>query len=396
MNAPVSPRRRWKLLVQLEAFAAAPGWPGWLLLAAITLFMLWAGLDPKGYRFHNEVDWVENGGGLRFGRFGRAETKPFLSREQVAALNTHGFALELVFEPPRKWDSTFRVLASFHSGADASQLLIGQWREHLILMNGDDYNHARRTPRITADTAPFGPRPLTLTINSNTNRTGLFLNGELISASPKLHLTLPAAPEPGRLTLGNTANASLPWRGVIRQFALIGRPLTSAEIRSRAQAPSSAERPPDDALLFYRFAQGGGVTVTNQGSLPVPLSIPSRLYALGHRFLTGSLAAATPRNLLALDSVVNFIGFMPFGATFALLLQARGHGRVRSVLVATLASLMLSLLIESLQAWMPPRDSSLRDLLLNIGGGCLGAWMWSCSREWLKRSPSGQNAGEDR
>ena len=385
MNAPESPQRRWNLFGQLEAFAAAPGWPGRLLLAAITLFMLWAGLDPKGYRFRNEVDWVENGGGLRFGRFGRVETEPFLSREQAATLNAQGFAVELTFEPPRKWDSGFRVLASFHSGTDASQLIIGQWREHLILMNGDDYSHVRRTPRITADTTPFLPGPLTLVINRTTNRTSLFLNGELISASPKLQLALPATPDPGRLTLGNTVNASLPWRGVIREFALAGRPLDAAEIRARAKMPTNAPQPPRDELLFYHFAQGSGVTVVNQGSLPAPLTIPTRLYALGHRFLAGSLAAATPRNLLAIDSIVNFIGFMPFAAVIVILLHAARSGPLRAVLLATLASLLLSFTIELAQAWMPPRDSSLRDLLLNTAGGCLGAWGWILARKWWRR-----------
>ena len=385
MNAPESPRRRWNPFLQLEAFAAAPGWPGRLLLAAILLFMLWAGLDPKGYRFHNEVYWVENGGGLRFGRFGRAETESFLSREQAAALNSQGFALELVFEPARKWDSTFRVLASFHSGVDASQLIVGQWREHLILMNGDDYSHARRTPRITADLSVFPAGPLTLTINSSSNRTSLFLNGELISASPKLHLTLPAAPEPGRLTLGNTANASLPWRGVIRQFALTARTMTAAEIRSRTRASAGTPQPPGDALLFYRFTQASGVTVSSQGSLPVPIAIPSRLYALGPRFLLGSLAAATPRNLLAIDSIVNFVGFTPFAAVITILLQASRYGNVRALLIATLASLLLSFTIELAQAWMPPRDSSLRDLLLNTSGGLVGAWIWILARQWWQR-----------
>lgn len=386
MNAPESPHR-WNLFVQLEAFAAAPGWPGRLLLAAITLFMLWAGLDPKGYRFRNEVDWADNGG-LRFGRFGRAETEPFLSREQAANLNAQGFALEVVFEPQRNWDSNFRVLASFHSGVDATQLLIGQWREHLILMNGDDYSHARRTPRITADLSTFPAGPITLTINKSTNRTSLFLNGELISMSPKLRLALPAAPKPARLTLGNTANATLPWRGVIRQFELIDRPLSLAEIRARNRASNTAGVPVAGALLRYRFDAGRGTTVSNQGSLPVPLTIPARLYALGHRFLVGSLAATTPRTFLAIDSVVNFVGFMPFGAAIVILLQAARQGPIRAVLLATLASLLLSFTIELAQAWMPPRDSSLRDLLLNIGGGFTGACLWILARHWSRRFQS--------
>lgn len=358
-------------------------------LALVTLIMLWAGLDPKGYRFRNEVEWIEGRAGVRFGRFGRVETGAVLSREQAAALNQGGFALELALDPAPDPHGAFRVLTSFHSGVDASQLIIGQWREHLIVMNGDDYSHRRRLPRVTADTSKFPKGPLVLTINSTPKGTSLYLNGEPVATSAKLHLTLPSEPEPGRLTLGNSASASQPWLGVISFVSLLPRPLTPGEIASRWRTrgePSGATR---EALLLFRFEEASGSTIRNQGSLVAPLSIPSRLHALGRRFLQGSMATSTPTHWLTLDTVVNFIGFMPFGVAVVIILRSSHRSLRRTILVTAVVGCALSLTIELTQAWLPSRDSSLRDLLLNTAGAPLGAWLWLVARRRLSRFLSG-------
>ena len=111
--------------------------------------------------------------------------------------------------------------------------------------------------------------------------------------------------------------------------------------------------------------------------------IPPRLHALGRRFLQGSLATSTPSHSLTLDTVVNFIGFMPFGAALAIVLRPRAPRRI--ILITLFIGFALSLTIELTQAWMPSRDSSLRDLLLNTAGAPLGAWLWIVARQWLGR-----------
>lgn len=359
-------------------------------LVVVTLVMLWAGLDPKGYRFRNEVEWIEGSSGLRFGRFGRVESEPLFSREQAAALNQNGYALELALDPAPDLHGGFRVLASFHSGDDASQLIIGQWRHHLIVMNGDDYNEHRRLPRVTTDTSKFPKGPLMLAINSTPKGTSIHLNGQVVVTSAKLHLKLPVEPGPGRLTLGNTASASQPWRGVIRFFSLLPRPLTAGEIESRWRIRGEPHDATPEALLLYRFEEASGTTVRNHGSLDAPLAIPPRLHALGRRFLQGSLAASTPIHLLTFDTVLNFIGFLPFGAAVAIVLRASQGSRRRIILVTALAGFALSLTIELMQVWMPSRDSSLRDLLLNTAGAPLGGWLWIGAQAWLERFGSGR------
>ena len=354
-------------------------------LVAVTLIMLWAGLDPKGYRFRNETEWVEGHAGVRFGRFGRVETAPFLSLERAAALIRDGYAMEVELDPAPDPHGGFRVLASFHSGVAATQLIVAMWRSQLIVMNGDDYNNKRRLPRITADTAKFPTGPLLLTINSTTDGTSLYLNGKPVATSAKLHLTLPSEPEPGCLVLGNSASASQPWLGVISFFSLLPRPLTASEVESRWRRQGAPSDSAAETLLHYRFEERGGTTIRNHGSLVAPLTIPPRLHALGRRFLQGSLATSTPSHSLTLDTVLNFIGFMPFGAAIAIVLQSCRRSPCRIISVTLLVGFALSLTIELTQAWMPSRDSSLRDLLLNTAGAPLGAWLWLLVRQWLGR-----------
>ena len=354
-------------------------------LVAVTFIMLWAGLDPKGYHFRNEVEWVEGRAGVRFGRFARVETEPFLSLEQATALNRSGYALELALDPSPDPRGGFRVLASFHSGVDATQLIAGMWRSQLIVMNGDDYNNKRRLPRITADTSKFPKGPLLLTINSTTEGTSLYLNGRPAATSAKLHLALPGEPEAGRMMLGNSASASQPWLGVISFFSLLPRPLTASEVESRWRTQGEPSGSEAEALLLYRFEEHAGNAIRNHGSLAAPLTIPPRLLALCRRFLQESLATSTPSHMLTFDSMVNFIGFMPFGAAMVIVLQSSRRSSRRIIFITAFVGFALSLAIELTQAWMPSRDSSLRDLLLNTAGAPLGAWLWLVARQWLSR-----------
>ena len=87
--------------------------------------------------------------GMRFGKFGRVHTEPFIPAGEAAILNRDGFTLETALSMNRNAGGNFRFLASFHAGEDRSQLVVAQWRGYIIVMNGDDYSHRRRSPRIS-------------------------------------------------------------------------------------------------------------------------------------------------------------------------------------------------------------------------------------------------------
>jgi VanZ family protein len=92
------------------------------------------------------------------------------------------------------------------------------------------------------------------------------------------------------------------------------------------------------------------------------------------------LTAPLPKYWTVFDVVANLVGYMPLG--FFLVLSALRTGRSRYALrLGVLAALVLSLLMESLQVYLPNRVPSNLDLVLNMAGGALGALSaWSLEK----------------
>ena len=361
------------------------------LLAAVVLIILAAGLDPKEYRFHNEVTRLADRPGLRFGRFGRVHTEPFISPERAAALNRAGFTIELAMSLTNSASGDFRILASFHAGDDRSQLIVGQWRQHFIVMNGDDYNNRRRRPRISADASAHPEGPIHLLITTGPAGTQLYLDGKAASAKANLRLTMPAEPNRGRLVLGNSVHANNPWRAEIHGFAAYSGTLTRDQVGAHfarwQQAGDFSFAQTDDPLLLYTFARDDGAKVLDHGALKVDLKIPTLLVALGTRALATLHFRKGIDRSLALDMIVNLIGFIPFGLALAFVGKEAARSRWRMILRITAVGFLLSLFIEITQAWLPSRDSSILDLLLNTAGTFLGAGLWALRQLLPVRPP---------
>lgn len=88
----------------------------------------------------------------------------------------------------------------------------------------------------------------------------------------------------------------------------------------------------------------------------------------------GFLIAPWPHYWTAFDLFSNVLGYAPLGFLLALGALRTGHG-ARAVGLATLGAGSLSLLMETLQGYLPARVPSNIDFLLNLGGAWLGAVM---------------------
>lgn len=86
----------------------------------------------------------------------------------------------------------------------------------------------------------------------------------------------------------------------------------------------------------------------------------------------GFLIAPWPHYWTAFDLFSNVLGYAPLGFLLALGALRIGKGE-RAVALATLAAGGLSLLMETLQGYLPARVPSNIDFLLNLGGAWLGA-----------------------
>ncbi|OOG46256.1 VanZ family protein [Polaromonas sp. A23] len=133
-----------------------------------------------------------------------------------------------------------------------------------------------------------------------------------------------------------------------------------------------------------RSENGGGVPTTSWplALATVCLIVYASLYPFTEwrnqgisplTFLTASL----PRYWTGFDVGVNLAGYAPLG--FLLALAALRSGRARwAVSMAVLAAGILSLVMESLQSYLPDRIPSNVDFVLNS----IGAWLGACTA-WL-------------
>lgn len=84
------------------------------------------------------------------------------------------------------------------------------------------------------------------------------------------------------------------------------------------------------------------------------------------------LSAPWPRWITVDDVLFNFAAYVPFGFLLALSLLRR-LSAMAAVLLSAIACIALSLGLESLQQYLPPRFASNVDLLVNSTGGAVGA-----------------------
>ena len=93
------------------------------------------------------------------------------------------------------------------------------------------------------------------------------------------------------------------------------------------------------------------------------------------------LSSPWPKYWTGFDVTINLLGYLPLGFLLALSALRSGRGRF-AVLLATLMAGFLSLVMESLQNYLPLRVSSNVDLGLNVLGAWLGALLAWGLEKW--------------
>jgi hypothetical protein len=78
------------------------------------------------------------------------------------------------------------------------------------------------------------------------------------------------------------------------------------------------------------------------------------------------------RDMALADALLNLLGFVPLGVLFGWLTVQRKRGSTSRAIAGVL---LVSLVIEAFQWWMPARFMSIDDLLLNTLGGVVGVFL---------------------
>lgn len=343
---------------------------------AILLVTLFFGLSGKGFHFTNNVAWLKNEPGIRFGNYGIAYALIDNDRIKNTISATGSFSIETALKPDDFDLAGFNLILSLHDGKDDNQLIVGQYRSYIIVMNGDDYSNKRKIKRISADIFSDPPQKSLLTITTGDEGTNLFIDGRLIASRQDLVLRIPQG-DNLRVTLGNSVYGKSSWRGEVYGLALYRDILEQETVKERFSSWSKDQifSFPEDQnpFLFFTFDEGNGPEATDHVTGTQKLKMPPGFHVLKKRLIALSWSDFQASKGFFIDFFINLTGFIPLGFILCVLFaETGGVFQKKAILFSVVLCFLISLFIEIAQAWIPSRSSQGLDLILNTTGALIG------------------------
>jgi hypothetical protein len=340
------------------------------LLGGLLVAGLWPFHSPK-----NQATWLARGNGLHFGRHGT-----ILSSGNFKATNAHDndpCSIEVWLEPDFTADSGSTLLAFYAPGSPRQFSLHQSISDLALRSNLRDGRYRTRTAIFYVGDVFHQGKPLFITVTSKGGQTSVYIDGALAETAPKFPLS--AKDLEGELVIANLPREDDSWSGLLRGLAIYDQELSSAEVFHHYETWTKKGRPDasenEGAVALYLFDERAGRVIHNQVHRGPDLYIPERYLVLDQVFLEPLWEEFHPTWSYGQDILINIAGFIPFGFLFCAYLSLAG--RIKSpALVTILLGFMVSLTIESLQAFLPTRDSGTTDLITNTLGTCLGVWLY--------------------
>ncbi len=353
-----------------------------MLFFAILATILFFGLDPKGFQAENHVTWLKDRPGIRFGRYGMAFTRSSFDPTPSDPQRTPQLTIEIALKPDSTDNDGFKFILVFHNGDDNRQLLVGQWRDSIIIMNGDDYDGRKKVKKTGVKNALPSGKETFVAITSGDDGTKVYLNGEFAAGRKNLFLEIPNEAKKARLVLGNSIYGRHSWYGDIFGLALYADVLTPASIASHYRHWTIQQQfafgDSNKLTALYRFDEKQGEQAFDQAGGRHHLAIPRRVEVLKKEMLVAPWHGVKLNRSLALDVLLNFFGFVPVGFLFAWICRSlTGSLNQRRQWLIVGGCFLVSLIVEIAQSWLPSRSSQVLDLILNTFGAWLGVTLYA-------------------
>lgn len=343
--------------------------------------ILVAGLWP----FHapvNQVRWLRDG--VAFGRYGSMLSAGRFHEKPGAAA---GESLELWLQP--RWTTWgARTILAFDSTEHPGEpFAASQAGASLIIRRyNTDGQGICRTAQVAVPGVLRPDRRVFVAIVLNDGSTSVYVDGvpakvSAILGASRRNLT-------GKLIVANSPRVDDSWSGKLFGLAVYHRALTRAEVEqdfddARMGKPPQSMRGGGLAAR-YSFAESGRNIVPGQVGSATDLLIPTRYFILHPAYLSPvwlRYRNGWPAWGYWKDVLINIGGFVPLGLFLMSYFRATRcveYPIARIVLVG----FFLSFIIESLQWFLPTRDSDMTDLVANTLGALLGAelYRWGAMR----------------
>jgi len=358
--------------------------------AVIIVVILYFGLRFKDYSLVNQVAWLEKEAGIRLDKYGVVFTRAAPRPTSDGGGRPAAFSMEMAFEPASFQTEGFNLILSLHGGRDSEQLIVGQYNSHLIVMNGDDYDNKKRTPKFYYRFKTPEPETVFLHINGGTQTTAVFIDGHGKRVRSGFTLSYPKG-ERLSLALGNSVYGEHSWRGDIYGLVFYDKVVPAQQVQRRftawAASNNFAFAAHGDPIALYAIDEKRGTRIHDRAGKNAPLEMPHRMEIIVPHILSMPWHVKKVDRALIVDSVVNLTGFIPLGLVLSVWLQAcKGPSARYIILLPVVFCFGLSLVMEIGQAWIPSRSSSMLDLAFNT----LGAWMGAAVFFFWKRKDLSQ------
>jgi VanZ family protein len=363
--------------------------PG-LICLSILCGILWAGLSP----FHhprNEVTWLEDKNGLRFGVNGTvlsSGTFQMPDSQQGASC-----AIEIWLHPSHPWNSN--TFLGFYTPENPLQFSLLQHNAGLIVRSGGrKEQHQTGAAAIDIDYVFRQRRLVFLTITSGTQGTAVYVDGALVRAFPDFRFS--GKNLAGQLVIGTSPVAPDSWPGKLRGLAIYHQDLTAAQVFQHYQTWTNKGRPDvaeeERAVALYLFEEHTGNTVHNKVRSGVDLYIPDHYMIFHQLLLEPPWEEYRTSRTYWKNVLINIAGFIPLGFFFyAYWSWARPIKQAR--LATVILGATVSITMEILQAYLPTRNSGVTDIFTNTFGTWVGVMLYRSKiaqtlyREGLRRIP---------
>jgi hypothetical protein len=357
----------------MDAGAGALGSICGLVLCGILIVGLWPFHSPK-----NDVAWLPEGNGLTLGRHGSmVSSGAFESRESTVDPSC---SIELWLHPAKVW--TFgTILAFYQPNSFRVSLALRQSLSDLeVLVDRQDDGRSHvyiHDVFFRGGCAACGQTPLFITITSGTQGTVAYVDGREFVRFPTYHVRKEDLT--GKLLVGNTPGGTHEWSGELSALAIYNQELKPQEILQQYESWTtrkvSALRKSGQAVAVYPFNEGTGSVAHNQVDRTTDLLIPKKFFAVHEKFLTWPWNEFYPALSYWKDVAVNISGFIPFGFLFCAYFGSMRKSR--PALVTVILGFVVSLTIETAQAFLPTRNSGLTDVITNTVGTALGTMLYN-------------------
>ena len=341
---------------------------------ALVFGLLVAGLWPFNFFPINDVHWMKDEDGLRFGKQpGTVYSSGYFQKQEPAA--SAFCSIEIWLQPARTYVHSSVTVLAFYNPQSTMQFRLLQYRDDLFARR-DHKNREGPSDASEIDIvhAFHNNQQTFITLTSDAKSTSFYVNGAFVDLSR--HFEFTCEDLSGQLVIGNSPAFYDPWRGKLLGLAIYGQHLTSDQVSRHYQTwlrnTEAKALENDHPLALYLLAERSGNIARNSARFGPDLYIPERFRILDKRILMPPWNEFQFDYAYAKDIFINVAGFVPFGFFFCVYLKNRWPSN-RIVLITVLAGAIISLTIEISQRFIPSRSSGMTDIITNTLGTLFGA-----------------------